>query len=133
MHLGDLALERNDFEAAIGHYGECLQAVRPMGTPVHLTAALEGVAGRGGLAPALAAGPPPPGAATALRETSGAGADREAQLRHRLIQLRAAGPLPPEERLRAETEGRGLTLEEAIADALTLPPPVGGYQRLTGG
>jgi predicted ATPase/class 3 adenylate cyclase len=133
VHLGDLALRRNDFGAAIDHYGECLQAVRPMGTPIHLTAALEGVAAVAASLRHSEQALRLLGAATALRETSGAGADRDALLRHRLIQLRAAGPLPPEERLRAETEGRNLTLDEAIADALALPPAAGGAPRPAGG
>ncbi|HEX2515655.1 MAG TPA: hypothetical protein VH257_13190, partial [Chloroflexota bacterium] len=97
----------------------------PMGTPVHLSAALEGIA-----AVAASLNLPQPalrllGAAAALREASGAGADRDAERRQRLIQLRAVGPLPPEECLRAETEGRSLSLEQAITDALELTLPAG--------
>lgn len=115
MHLGGVAQHRGDFAKARAHHAECLAISRDLGDKQHIVRTLERMAslaaaeGRHALAIEL------DGAATALRKKFGTPrTPMEKQVLDREL-TRAAVALGAEGTKRAHREGRGHTLESAVA------------------
>lgn len=120
--LGSLALQRNDTQQALAHHGEALRLRRAFPHRLGIARSLESLAGV-----ALAAGHPERaarllGAAEALRETIGASLlPFERPVRERdAAAARAA--LGDEAFAAAKAEGRAMTLEQAVEQALADGP-----------
>ena len=118
VHLGDLAVDRDDLVAARRAYGECLARRGGSLPPPVLARALEGcaavaaAAGRGARALRLL------GAAAALRQTSGAVTDQGSGERGQRTAEVARQQARQGEAAAAWAAGRTMPLEQAIADAL---------------
>jgi predicted ATPase/transcriptional regulator with XRE-family HTH domain len=118
VNLGELSRKRSDFAQALALQREALTLYRDLGYPRRCAAGLEalatsvGVAGQGKLAARLL------GAAASVREALGAPqpAQEKAEVEQTLAAVRAA--LGEEAWQATFAAGRGLTLEEAIAEAL---------------